>query len=320
MAMAPADCVCLDLVSVSEYAALASGRYLGKGDTDAAFHATAVAMRQRLDMLRFRARITAGVGEPLETGAQVGAGGDRGEWDLALGALQEGIVARGESGAISVLAATDPGSMLTLPNMYMRKMAVGPVARGLIDLLAPLARTIDAVAEAYGRKPADITAIVLNRPRHEDLIDEIRATGARIKLIQDGDVTAAVSAAIRGTNSHLAVGIGATIEGVIAAAAMRALGGDFQGQLWPVSRTQVREAMALGIEDVERVWSANEIVRGDAIVVATGISSGDLLNGVRYLADAARTQSIVMCSRCRRVDFLDTTHGFSSEYTLEIRV
>jgi len=320
MTMSPADCVCLDLVSVTEYAALASGRYLGKGDSDAAFEATAVAMRQRLDMLRFDARIVAGVGEPLETGAELGAGGDRGAWDIALGALQEGIVARGQAGAISVVAATDPGSMLPLPQMYMRKMAVGPVARGRIDLLAPLARTVEAVAEAYGRKPTDITAVVLNRPRHEDLIEELRATGARIKLIQDGDVTAAISAAIRGTNNHLAVGIGAAIEGLIAAAAMCALGGDFQGQLWPVSRTQVREATALGIDDVDRVWSATDMVRGDAIVVATGISSGDLLSGVRYLADAARTHSIVMCSRCRRVDFLDSTHGFSSERPLEIRV
>ena len=210
--------------------------------------------------------------------------------------------------------------MTSLPEMYMKKVAVGPVGRGRIDLLAPVSRTIEAVAEAFGRRPNDITAVILDRPRHEDLIDDIRATGARIKLIQDGDITAAISASIRGTNIHLAIGIGGTAEGVIASAALQCLGGELQGQLWPVSRTQIRTAQELGIDDVTRVFGGDDLVGGDAIVVATGVSTGDLLQGVRYLADSARTHSIVMCARCNRVRFVDTTHNFVRGRALEIRV
>ena len=248
----------------------------------------------------------------------MGAGGRH--YDLAIGPLQEAIVARGQVGVISVLAATDPGGMLTVPPMYMRKLAVGHVARGHIDLLAPVGDNIRAIAEAFGRKPMDITAIVLDRDRHDDLVEEIRETGARIKLIQDGDVTAAISSAIRGTNDHVAIGIGGAAEGVISAAALTCLGGEFQGQLWPVSRSQVRATAELGIEDMLHVFTGEELVRGDAIVVATGVSNGDLLRGVRYVADAARTHSIVMCTRCNRVRFVDTTHNFVRERGLEVRL
>jgi len=234
--------------------------------------------------------------------------------------LQEAIVARGHVGVIIVLAATDPGGMLTVPPMYMRKIAVGHVARGHIDLLAPVSQNILAIAEAFGRKPMDITAIVLDRDRHDDLVEEIRETGARIKLIQDGDVTAAISSAIRGTNDHVAIGIGGAAEGVISAAALTCLGGEFQGQLWPVSRAQVRATAELGIEDMQHVFTDEELVRGDAIVVATGVSNGDLLRGVRYQADAARTHSIVMCTRCNRVRFVDSTHNFVRERGLEVRL
>jgi fructose-1,6-bisphosphatase II len=219
-----------------------------------------------------------------------------------------------------VLAATDPGGMLTVPPMYMRKLAVGPVARGHIDLLAPVADTIRAIADAFGRTPSDITAIVLDRDRHDDLIAEIREAGARIKLIQDGDVTAAISSAVRGTNDHLSIGIGGAAEGVISAAALTCLGGEFQGQLWPVSRTQVRATADLGIDDMLHVFTGKELVRGDAIVVATGVSNGDLLRGVRYLSGAARTHSIVMCTRCNRVRFVDSTHNFVRGQGLEVRL
>ena len=267
---------------------------------------------------RSAGHITLGVGEPLAVGTEVGRGGD--EYDIAIGPMQQHIVAHGRAGAISILAATDPGGMTSLPEMYMKKVAVGPVGRGRIDLLAPVSRTIEAVAEAFGRRPNDITAVILDRPRHEDLIDDIRATGARIKLIQDGDITAAISASIRGTNIHLAIGIGGTAEGVIASAALQCLGGELQGQLWPVSRTQIRTAQELGIDDVTRVFGGDDLVGGDAIVVATGVSTGDLLQGVRYLADSARTHSIVMCARCNRVRFVDTTHNFVRGRALEIRV
>jgi fructose-1,6-bisphosphatase II len=311
-------CLCTELVSVTERSALALGRSLGRGDQARALDEGLQGLRQGLDHVPLTGRIAIGIDGHLPVDTMVGAGGR--EYDLAVGPLQEAIVARGQVGVISVLAATDPGGMLTVPPMYMRKLAVGHVARGHIDLLAPVSQNILAIAEAFGRKPMDITAIVLDRDRHDDLIEEIRETGARIKLIQDGDVTAAISSAIRGTNDHLSIGIGGAAEGVISAAALCCLGGEFQGQLWPVSRSQVRATAELGIEDMQHVFTDEELVRGDAIVVATGVSNGDLLRGVRYVADAARTHSIVMCTRCNRVRFVDSTHNFVRERGLEVRL
>jgi fructose-1,6-bisphosphatase II len=311
-------CLCTELVSVTERSALALGRSLGRGDPARALDEGLRGIREGLDLVPLSGRIAIGIDGQLPVDTTVGAGGR--QYDLAIGPLQEAIVARGQVGVISVLAATDPGGMLTVPPMYMRKLAVGHVARGHIDLLAPVSQNILAIAEAFGRKPMDITAIVLDRDRHDDLIEEIRETGARIKLIQDGDVTAAISSAIRGTNDHVAIGIGGAAEGVISAAALTCLGGEFQGQLWPVSRSQVRATAELGIEDMLHVFTDEELVRGDAIVVATGVSNGDLLRGVRYVADAARTHSIVMCTRCNRVRFVDSTHNFVRERGLEVRL
>jgi fructose-1,6-bisphosphatase II len=311
-------CLCTELVSVTERSALALGRSLGRGDPSRALDEGLRGIREGLDLVQLSGRIAIGIDGQLPVDTMVGAGGR--QYDLAIGPLQEAIVARGQVGVISVLAATDPGGMLTVPPMYMRKLAVGHVARGHIDLLAPVSQNILAIAEAFGRKPMDITAIVLDRDRHDDLIEEIRETGARIKLIQDGDVTAAISSAIRGTNDHVAIGIGGAAEGVISAAALTCLGGEFQGQLWPVSRSQVRATAELGIEDMLHVFTDEELVRGDAIVVATGVSNGDLLRGVRYVADAARTHSIVMCTRCNRVRFVDSTHNFVRERGLEVRL
>jgi fructose-1,6-bisphosphatase II len=202
----------------------------------------------------------------------------------------------------------------------MRKMAVGPAARDRIDLGRPIAENIDAIAEAFGRRPNDITAIVLERPRHHDLIEEIRAAGARIKLIQDGDVTASISAAIRGTNDHLAIGIGGTRQAALSAAALRCLGGGMQAQLWPTSRTEIEAAREHGIEDVTRVFGIDDFSRGEVIVAATGVSSGDLLRGVRFLADSARTHSLVMCTRCNWVRFVDGIHFFARERREEVRL
>jgi fructose-1,6-bisphosphatase II len=311
-------CLCTELVSVTERSALALGRSLGRGDPSRALEEGLRGIREGLDLVPLSGRIAIGIDGQLPVDTMLGAGGR--QYDLAIGPLQEAIVARGQVGVISVLAATDPGGMLTVPPMYMRKLAVGHVARGHIDLLAPVSQNILAIAEAFGRKPMDITAIVLDRDRHDDLVEEIRETGARIKLIQDGDVTAAISSAIRGTNDHVAIGIGGAAEGVISAAALTCLGGEFQGQLWPVSRSQVRATAELGIEDMLHVFTDDELVRGDAIVVATGVSNGDLLRGVRYVADAARTHSIVMCTRCNRVRFVDSTHNFVRERGLEVRL
>jgi fructose-1,6-bisphosphatase II len=199
-------------------------------------------------------------------------------------------------------------------------MAVDPLARGKIDLKRPVAENIQAIAEAFGRRVGDITTIVLDRPRHHDLIEEIRQAGARIKLIQDGDVTASISAAIRGTNDHLAIGIGGTRQAVLTAAALRCLGGEMQAQLWPTTRNEIERATEHGIEDIERIWSIDDLAPTEVIVAATGVSGGDLLRGVRYLADSARTHSLVMCTRCNWVRFVDGIHFFARERREEVRL
>jgi fructose-1,6-bisphosphatase II len=230
------------------------------------------------------------------------------------------LVARGGNGAMSMMVAGEHGSLLTVPDMYMRKMAVGPRARGKIDLLRPVGENIPAIADAFGRTPGDITTIVLDRPRHHDLIEDIRQAGARIKLISDGDVTASISAAVRGTNDHLAIGIGGTHQAILSAAALRCLGGELQAQLWPTSRSEIERAREAGIEDIDRVFTTEELAPGEVIVVATGVSNGDLLRGVRFLADSARTHSLVMCTRCNWVRFVDGVHFFSRERREDVRL
>jgi fructose-1,6-bisphosphatase II len=256
---------------------------------------------------------------PLRAGDDIGAGGDT--VDLALDPLEgRGVVARGGNGAMSMIAVGERGSLLELPDMYMRKLAVGPLARGSIDLLKSMGENVQAIADAFGRRPKDITTIVLDRPRHHDLIEEIRASGARIKLIQDGTVTASISAAIRGTNDHLAVGIGGTRQAIMSAAALRCLGGEVQAQLWPTSRREIEEARKLGIDDATRVFTTEELAPGEVIVAATGVSNGDLLRGVRFLTDSARTHSLLMCTRCNWVRFIDGIHFFARERREEVRL
>jgi fructose-1,6-bisphosphatase II len=221
---------------------------------------------------------------------------------------------------MSMIAVGEPGSLQTLPDMYMRKLAVGPLARAAIDLRKPVAENIQGIAEAFGRSVNDVTTIVLDRPRHHDLIEEIRAAGARIKLIQDGDVTASISAAIRGTNDHLAIGIGGTRQAVMAAAALRCLGGELQAQLWPMTRGEIEQAREYGLDDVEQIFTTDDLAPGEVIVAATGVSNGDLLRGVRFLADSARTHSLVMCTRCNWVRFVDGIHFFARERREEVRL
>jgi len=314
-------CMCQSYLRATEHAALLSARWLGRADQEGAEEAAASAMRQTLDLLPIRGRVVLGASEDtgLAPGSIIGRGGM--EVDLALDPLEgRGVVARGGNGAMSMIAVTDPGQLISLPDMYMRKMAVGPRARGAIDLLRPVGENIEAIAEAFGRRVNDVTTIVLDRPRHHDLIEEIRAAGARIKLIQDGDVTAAISAAIRGTNDHLAVGIGGTRQAVLSAAALRCLGGELQAQFWPTTRGEIDELRARGIEDYARVFHTEELAPGDVIVAATGVSNGDLLRGVRFLADSARTHSVLMCTRCNWVRFVDGIHFFARERREDVRL
>jgi fructose-1,6-bisphosphatase II len=317
-------CLCESYARATERAALAGARWLGRADQDAAERDSAEAMRSALEHLPIDGQVVIGAGgdeedEALGRGRRVGAGGEH--VDLAVDPLEgRGVVARGGGGAMSMIAVGEPGSLQTLPDMYMRKLAVGPLARAAIDLRRPVAENIRGIAEAFGRSVNDVTTIVLDRPRHHDLIEEIRAAGARIKLIQDGDVTASISAAIRGTNDHLAIGIGGTRQAVMAAAALRCLGGELQAQLWPTTRTEIEEARAYGIEDLERIFTTDDLAPGEVIVAATGVSNGDLLRGVRFLADSARTHSLVMCTRCNWVRFVDGIHFFARERREEVRL
>jgi fructose-1,6-bisphosphatase II len=315
-------CLCESYARVTERAALAGARWLGRAEQETAEEDAATAMRLALDQLPIEGKVVIGVDADdgqLSADTRVGAGGS--EVDLALDPLEgRGVVARGGYGAMSMVAVGDPGSFQRLPDMYMRKMAVGPKARGSIDLKKPVGDNVRAIAEAFGRMVNDVTTIVLDRPRHHDLIEEIRASGARIKLIQDGDVTASISAAIRGTNDHLSIGIGGTRQAVLTAAALRCLGGELQAQLWPTSRSEVEAATAAGVTDLERLFTIDDLAPGEVIVVATGVSNGDLLRGVRFLADSARTHSLVMCTRCNWVRFVDGIHFFARERREEVRL
>jgi len=314
-------CLCESFARVTERAALAAARWLGRAEQEAAEEAAFSGMSFALGQMPIDGHVVIGGGEgdQVPSSAQIGAGGKG--FDLAIDPLEgRAVVARGGYGAMSLVAAGPPGSLPTLPDMYMRKMAVGPVARGRIDLLRPVGENVLAIAEAFGRTPADVTAIVLDRPRHHDLIDEIRASGARIKLIQDGDVTASISAAIRGTNDHLAIGIGGTRQAVLTAAALRCLGGELQAQLWPVSRREIDAAREQGIDDATRVFRIDDLAPTEVIFAATGVSSGDLLRGVRFLTDSARTHSIVMCTTCNWVRFVDGIHFFARERREEVRL
>ena len=315
-------CLCESYARVTERSALASARWLGRADQEGAQQAACAGMLEALEQLPVDGHIVIGAAEGAErlgAGQDIGVGGDA--TDLALDPLEgSGIVARGGSGAMSMIAAGPRGSFPTLPDMYMRKMAVGPVARGKIDLKRPVAENIEAIANAFGRRVADVTTIVLDRPRHHDLIAEIRDAGARIKLIQDGDVTASISAAIRGTNDHLAIGIGGTRQAVLTAAALRCLGGEMQAQLWPTTRSDIDRAREDGVTDIEQIFSIDDLAPSEVIVAATGVSNGDLLRGVRYGADSARTHSLVMCTRCNWVRFVDGIHFFARERREEVRL
>ncbi len=316
-----ADCLCTRYARATEWAALAGARWLGRADEEAAEEAAANGMKAALDQMPIDGQIVIGArtGEVLLPSGKVGDGGDR--VDLALDPIEgRGVVARGGVGAMAMLAVAPEGALLQLPDMYMRTIAVGPRARAVIDLDRPMAENVRAVAESFDRQPLDITALVLDRPRHHDLIEELRGAGMRIKLIGDGTVTAAISAAIRGTNDHLAIGIGGTRQAILTAAALRCLGGGMQAQLWPTSRSQIEVARELGVEDVTHVFTEDELAKGDVIVVATGVTNGDLLRGVRFMADSARTHSLVMCMRCNWVRFTDGIHFFARERREEVRL
>ena len=305
----------LEFVRVTEAAAIACGRLMGRGDKIAADQAAVDAMRSTFDTVDISGRVVIGEGEMDEApmlyiGEEVGAGGI--EVDIAVDPLEgTNLVAKGLPGSIAVIAIAPRGCMLHAPDMYMDKIAVGPRAKGKIDINAPVAVNLANVAAALEREIEDLTVVVLDRERHAKLIHEIRQAGARIKLIQDGDVSPVVNAGIEGTGVHMLMGIGGAPEGVIAAAAMKCLGGDMQARLYPENEEEVKRALQMGITDINKVLTIDDLVSGDDVMfAATAITEGDLLRGVNYFGDGVRTNSISMRYKSGTVRFIDAIHSY----------
>ncbi len=308
----------LELVRVTEAAALSSARWMGIGNPGAAEQAGIDAMRRAFDAVSFTGSIVIGEGErdkapTLYIGEILGHGGAP-DVDVALDAVESGvIVAQGRPNAISVIAVADRASLLRLPDAYMEKIVVGPKAAGVIDITAPPEKNLRAIAEAVKCYVEDLTVVILDRPRHVELIRQVRETGARIKLIQDGDVSAAIATAFEGTGVDVLMGIGGAREGVLAATALQCLGGDMQGRLKPRTEDEAERALRMGIRDLNQVFRISDLGGGgerDIMFAATGVTDGDLLKGVRFFGGGARTHSLVMRSKSATVRFIESTHRF----------
>jgi len=303
----------LEFVRVTEAAAIACGRWMGKGDKIASDQAAVDAMRIAFDTVSIKGKIVIGEGEMDEApmlyiGEEVGGGGV--EVDIAVDPLEgTNLVAKGLPGSIAVIAIAPKGGLLHAPDMYMDKIAVGPRAAGKIDINAPIIENLKAVASAMDRRVEDLTVVILDRPRHDRIVKEVRDAGARIKLISDGDVSPAINAAIEGTGIHMLLGIGGAPEGVIAAAALKCLGGDMQGRLYPENDAEIARAKTMGIHDINKVLTIDDLVHGeDVMFAATAITDGDLLRGVNYFGGGVRTHSIVMRYKTGTVRFVDAIH------------
>lgn len=305
----------LELVRVTEAAALSSGRWVGKGNKVAADRAATEAMRRSLESIGIHGTVVIGEGEMDEApmlyiGEKVGTGNGP-EVDIAVDPLEgTNICAKGLSGSIATIALAPHGGFLHAPDMYMEKIAVGPSARGAIDINLPPAENLKQVAAAKGCHIEDLTVVILDRPRHDKMVEEVRKAGARIHLISDGDVAPAIAAAVEDSGIDLLMGIGGAPEGVLAAAALQCLGGDMQGRLVFMSNEERERARTMGISDFDRVYRSDDMASGDVVFAATGVTSGDLLKGVRYFAGGAQTHSIVMRSRTRTVRFIEARHCF----------
>jgi len=310
----------LEMVRVTEAAALASARYMGRGDKDGADQAATEAMRRTMDEIEFDGTIVIGEGERDEApmlfiGEQVGLNEESDGVpgiDIAVDPLEgTNLVAYGQANAITVLAASERGGLTHAPDTYLEKLCVGPVVAGKVDIRLSPTENLQRIASALGRGVADITVVILDRPRHEDLIAEVRRAGARIKLISDGDLSAAISCAVSGTGVHAVMGVGGAPEGVLTAAALRCLGGEIQARFRYRSPEERARGERMGHGDEERVYMTEDLASGENLVfAATGVTGGDLLQGVRFFGGGARTHSLVMAYRTKQVRFVDTVHMF----------
>jgi fructose-1,6-bisphosphatase II len=302
----------LDFVKVTESAALAASRWMGRGERDAADGAAVERMREALGEMEISGRIVIGEGERDEApmlyiGEEVGSGGK--EVDIAVDPVEgTNLVANGLPNAIAVMAIAERGTLLHAPDTYMKKLAVGHKAAPYVHIDAPVRENLEAVANALDKPINDVCVIILDRPRHADLIRDVRDAGARIRLISDGDVDACIATAIESTGIHVAMGTGGAPEGVLAAAAIKCLGGNFMGRLQPRNPEEAQRAIEMGFGDLERVLELDDLVRSsDVIFCATGITDGDLVRGVRFFGNQARTHSILVHSS-GTVRFIESTH------------
>jgi len=305
----------LEVVRVTEAAALASARLMGRGDNMAADQAAVTAMRKAFNAVQFKGRVVIGEGERDEApmlfiGEEVGAA-ESPKVDIAVDPLEgTTIVATGGNNALSVIAIAEEGGFLHAPDTYMQKLAVGPRAKGAIDITASPTENLKRIAKALKSYVEDLCVIILDRPRHQDLIRECREAGARIKLIGDGDVAGAIATAKEGSGVDVLMGTGGAPEGVLAAAALKCLGGDFQGILKFRNKEEIERARGMGVTDLNRVYGMEDLARSDVMFAATGVTFGDFLMGVRFFSGGAHTQSVVMRSRSRTLRIIDTTHYF----------
>jgi fructose-1,6-bisphosphatase class II len=307
-----------DFIRVTEQAAIAAAKTMGFGDRRHSDQVAVEAMRREMDTLMMDGRVVIGEGErdkaPMlyvgeELGALRGQDGAVGV-DIAVDPLEgTNLCATGSPDSIAVLAAAERGGLLYAPDVYMDKIVVGPTARGTVHLDAPVAENLRNIASAFGRKVSDLTIVVLDRPRHEQLISDIRDAGARIRLISDGDLSAGISAAVRGTGVHAVMGIGGAPEGVITAAAMRCLGGEIQARLKATNEEQQERVKTMGFHDLSKIYKTEDLAPGSEILFScTGVTDGELLRGVRFFGGGSRTSTLFMSLSRKIIRFIDTIH------------
>jgi fructose-1,6-bisphosphatase class II len=305
----------LELVRATEAAALECARLMGRGDETASDQAAVDAMRTALNRIDMDATVVIGEGERDEApmlyiGEKVGTGSGP-KIEIALDPLEgTTLCATGGQNALSVIAAAEEGGFLHAPDTYMEKIAVGPAARGAIDIDLSPTQNLKNISKAMGVPVQDLTVVILDRPRHEKLIDEVRKCGSRIKLIKDGDVSAAIATCSRNHQVDVLMGIGGAPEGVIAAAALRCQGGDLQGRLKPRNQGEADRARAMGIKDVDAKLTLVELASGDVLFAGTGVTEGDFLRGVRFRAEGALTHSVVMRSHSMTTRWIEAEHNF----------
>ncbi|HXS93548.1 MAG TPA: class II fructose-bisphosphatase [Candidatus Limnocylindrales bacterium] len=307
----------LEMLRVVEEAAISSARTMGMGNAHASDQAAVESMRRCMDTLPIDGTIVIGEGERDEApmlyiGEKVGSPNGNPDMtvDIAVDPLEgTNLCATGGAGAITVLAASERGGLLNAPDCYMEKIMVGPPAKGAVELDAPVKHNLKAIARRLQRGVDDLVIVVLDRPRHQQLINDIREAGARIRLISDGDLSAGIAAAVAGTGVHAVMGSGGAPEGVLAAAALKCLNGEVIGRLIVKDDAQKERMQAMGIQDASKIYTTPELAPGKHIVFAAcGVTDGNLLRGIRFTGDGAHTQSVVMTSHPPRVRFIDTTH------------